>query len=189
MSFKAKEPKVFSSKQLHAMTRDELNTVAVAAGHMPADETDSQDLIAQIMVAQNVMLEKWELNQAAKQAARPVEKAANPVPPVIKKDAASKPDPDPEPRVWFKVSPGEGKMGKAPVFCSINGESCLVKRGEWVKLKKKFLNVLQHAVVTEVEQDLSGEKTLRDVPRFNYQFRSLEEGHPVDTSIATRAGF
>lgn len=96
---------------------------------------------------------------------------------------------DTDERVWFKVSAGEGKLGKAPLFAALNGESILVHRGKWVKLKKKFLNVLNDAIVTEVEQDREGEKTLRDVPRFNFQTRTLAEGHPVDTKQTSRSSF
>lgn len=94
-----------------------------------------------------------------------------------------------EERVWFKVASGEGKMGKSPMFASLNGESILVKRGEWVQLKKKFLGMLQDAVVTEVDQDREGEKTLRDVPRFNYQVRSLSEGKPKESQAQSRSSF
>lgn len=80
-------------------------------------------------------------------------------------------------RIWFKVMAGSQPHEKDDVFAALNGETMLVKRNHWVKMKTKFLPVFEDAVQTEVyiEDD---EPKLRHVPRFNYMTRTLTEGIP-----------
>lgn len=86
--------------------------------------------------------------------------------------------------VWFRVSAGTSKSEKAPVFAALNGESVLIHRNTWVKLKKKFLPCFEDAVITLVEVGKDGEKELRHAPRFNVSVRSIEEGIPQERSGA-----
>lgn len=36
------------------------------------------------------------------------------------------------------------------IFCSVNGETCVIKRGILVKIKRKFYEVLMHAQAQQV---------------------------------------
>ncbi len=198
MPFQPKPPKMYSKEKLQHLSRDELNTISLSMNHIPAEQTTNADLIMQIMEAQKTVMANYQAGRDEKAAAKQAvsendapeqkeQKTGHSLDRTIPGPEDTEPDQDE--RIWFKVAAGEGKLGKAPLFAALNGESILVQRGRWVKLKKKFLNVLQHAIVTEVEQDKDGEKTLRDVPRFNYQTRSLEEGQPVETDSQSRSSF
>ena len=80
-------------------------------------------------------------------------------------------------RVWFRVMAGSQEHEKNDVFAALNGEAILIKRNHWVKLKSKFLKIFEDAVQTEVYLE-DDEAKIRNVPRFNYMTRSLEEGLP-----------
>lgn len=45
------------------------------------------------------------------------------------------------------------------IFCSVNGENCVIKRGVQVEIKRKFYEVLMHAQ----EQQLAAYKTMANI--------------------------
>ena len=45
----------------------------------------------------------------------------------------------------------DGGKYKDDVFVSINGESCLIKRGVPVKIKKKFANLINESMMAEAK--------------------------------------
>lgn len=51
--------------------------------------------------------------------------------------AAKSTQPDPENRTWIKIANDEHDTND--VFLSVNGDSCLVKRERWAKVKNKFI--------------------------------------------------
>lgn len=83
-------------------------------------------------------------------------------------------------RCWFKVSAGQKADEKGPVFAAINGESILIHRNTWVQLKTKFLPIFTDAITSEVVILDDAKSVVRDVPRFNYEIRSLSDGKPKD---------
>lgn len=79
--------------------------------------------------------------------------------------------PDPEELVAIKLFKDNDKY-KDDVFVGVNGEGCLIKRGEKVMIKRKFAEVLEHSA----EQD---EKTAALIAQRTEEFdgirRVLEE--------------
>ena len=87
-------------------------------------------------------------------------------------------------RCWFKVMAGSRPDEKGPVFAAVNGESILVQRNAWVQLPEKFLTVFKDAISSEVIIADDGKSSrVRDVPRFNFDVRSLSEGKPKDSNL------
>lgn len=86
-------------------------------------------------------------------------------------------------RCWFRVAAGSRADEKGPVFAAINGESVLVHRNTWVELPLKFLPVFKDALSSEVVVMDDGKSIVRDVPRFNYEVRSLSEGKPKEQKL------
>ena len=188
--FEVKKPKTYSLEKLEKMKRDELNTISVGLGLIPDDLTGEEDLINQIMAAQLVELREYEkrvVESREKTEKRKAEKVAKAegLPSI---DVAEDPDSD---RIWVNIAGGSGPLDKGPVFLSINGDSVLVKRGHWVKLKKKFLPIIRDALTTQVELDMDNEdkSVLRNVPRLNIAVRSLEEGIPQQASSQLSQAF
>lgn len=56
------------------------------------------------------------------------------------------------------------------VYVAVNGENCIIKRGEWVKVKRKFALVLQQSEI----QDL---KTAEMLEAEQNRFLSAEKAH------------
>lgn len=52
---------------------------------------------------------------------------------------------------------------KDDVFVSVNGENCVIKRGERVKVKRKFAEVLDHSDMQDYETSLLIEKKSSEV--------------------------
>lgn len=90
-------------------------------------------------------------------------------------------------RCWFRVAAGQRADEKGPVFAAINGESILIHRNTWVQLPMKFLAVFKDALTSEVVIMDDANSMVRDVPRFNYEIRSLSEGKPKEQKLP--AGF
>ena len=87
-------------------------------------------------------------------------------------------------RCWFKVMAGSRPDEKGPVFAAINGQSVLIKRNHWVQLPTSYLPVFEDALSSEVVVSEDGKSSVvRDVPRFNYEVRSLAEGKPKETLL------
>lgn len=186
---KKKTITVFSRERLSGMTREEMTTAALRWGLVPHESISDEDLINEILTQQAARLQELEASDK--------ERIANPqVVEKAKAQAVSRPKEKPkleqngvtkilEPendRCWIRIASGGSDLEKADVFLAINGESVLIKRGHWVKLRKKFLPVLRDAIVTQVEITDNEEKLLRHVPRFNISVRSLADGKPDESN-------
>ena len=194
--FEIKKPKVFNPTELKKMSRPELNSVAMLFSLMPPDDMDDDEIITQIQQRQREEVRKYNDRVAAgekKAAERKKKKEVADDQPEPEPDPEPEPEPESEPpvddRVWFRVAAGSSALEQADVFASLNGESILIKRGHWIKLKKKFLPVFRDAIITMVEITKEGDKVARDVPRFNYSVRSLEEGMPPEPSALSVRAF
>lgn len=86
-------------------------------------------------------------------------------------------------RCWFRVAAGQRADEKGSVFAAINGESILIHRNTWVQLPMKFLPVFRDALTSEVVIMDDARSMVRDVPRFNYEIRSLSEGKPKESQL------
>lgn len=87
-------------------------------------------------------------------------------------------------RCWFRVMSGSRPDEKGPVFAAINGESVLIKRNHWVELPTRLLPVFEDAVSSEVIIDSDGKNSVvRDVPRFNYEVRTVSQGKPKENQV------
>lgn len=51
--------------------------------------------------------------------------------------------------VSVKLFKDNGKY-KEPVYVAVNGQNCVIKRGEWVKIKRKFALVLDQSEVQDL---------------------------------------
>ena len=40
---------------------------------------------------------------------------------------------------------------KDPVYVAVNGQNCVIKRGEWVKIKRKFALVLDQSEIQDMQ--------------------------------------
>ena len=56
------------------------------------------------------------------------------------------------------------------VYVAVNGHNCLIKRGEWVKIKRKFALVLDQSEI----QDM---KTAEMLEAEQSRFKAAEEAH------------
>jgi len=187
---KQKHLTVYSRDKLQKMPREQLNTAALQWGLVPHDNLADEDLVDEIITQQAARLQEMDQDDKG-HVSNPeaIEKAqaSSPVASVAK--AVSKPKAVAEPRelpkspaeerVWIRIAAGNTALEKTAVFANLNGDNCLIKRGEWVKVKKKFLGVFNDAIVTTVEIDKDDNKVLRHVPRFNISVRSLEQGVPT----------
>ena len=59
---------------------------------------------------------------------------------------------------------------KDDVYVAVNGHNCVIKRGEWVKVKRKFAMVLDQSEI----QDL---QTAEMLEAEQNRFREAEESH------------
>ena len=59
---------------------------------------------------------------------------------------------------------------KDDVYVAINGKNCVIKRGEWVKIKRKFALVLDQSEI----QDM---KTAEMLEAEQNRFREAEQAH------------
>ena len=59
---------------------------------------------------------------------------------------------------------------KDDVYVAINGQNCVIKRGEWVKIKRKFAMVLDQSEI----QDIKTAEMLEAEPN---RFREAEAAH------------
>ena len=93
-------------------------------------------------------------------------------------------------KVWFKVMPDQRAAGDAPVFISLNGDTCLVHRNKWVPLPKTYLTCFTGAVETAVTTLKDGSTRTSDVPRYNFQTRPLTDiNSPPDGEASHADGF
>lgn len=87
-------------------------------------------------------------------------------------------------RCWFRVMSGSRPDEKGPVFAAVNGDSVLIKRNHWVELPTHFLPVFEDALSSEVIiADDGKSSTVRDVPRFNFEVRSISDGKPRESNL------
>ena len=59
---------------------------------------------------------------------------------------------------------------KDDVYVAVNGQNCLIKRGEWVKIKRKFALVLDQSEIQDI-------KTAEMLEAEQNRFREAEEAH------------
>ena len=59
---------------------------------------------------------------------------------------------------------------KDDVYVAINGQNCLIKRGEWVKIKRKFALVLDQSEIQDIQ-------TAEMLEAEQSRFRAAEEAH------------
>ena len=186
---KAKKYTWYSQERLQKLNRGNLHHAALEWGLAADDSTLDDDLRLQILAQQTSEVKRMTVEEQA--LIRNLDK----VPQDYRKSVSEKAKPEPkaavkpnkevdalEQRVWFRVATGASASEKGDVFAAINGDSIRIRRGEWVKLRRKFLPVFRDAQVTEVEVGKNDEKIVRHVPRFNISLRSLEEGLPTENS-------
>ena len=182
--------KQYTPEDLQGLSRAKLNVVCVNRGINVSDETPDDDVRKMILAQQAQESATKEEATAAPEEEQPV---TQPEPaPVSYPDEGEPENPEPSPppkkaskaagneRVWFRVSAGSAAHEKNDVFASLNGESVLIKRNHWVKLPKKFLAVFEHAIQTEFEMTEDDNLLERQVPRFNIQIRTIEQGLPPE---------
>ena len=59
---------------------------------------------------------------------------------------------------------------KDDVYVAINGKNCVIKRGEWVKIKRKFALVLDHS---EIQDSKAAALMEAEQNRFSSQSRGV----------------
>lgn len=59
---------------------------------------------------------------------------------------------------------------KDDVYVAVNGHNCLIKRGEWVKIKRKFALVLDQSEIQDIQ-------TAEMLEAEQNRFREAEEAH------------
>lgn len=59
---------------------------------------------------------------------------------------------------------------KDDVYVAINGQNCVIKRGEWVKIKRKFAMVLDQSEIQDI-------KTAEMLETEQNRFREAEAAH------------
>jgi len=59
---------------------------------------------------------------------------------------------------------------KDDVYVAVNGQNCLIKRGEWVKIKRKFALVLDQSEIQDIQ-------TAEMLEAEQNRFREAEEAH------------
>ena len=88
----------------------------------------------------------------------------------LKKNAA-KPAKDPGEELVEILLFKDAERYKDDVFVAVNGETCQIKRGVPVKIKRKFAEVLQHSM----EQDAATAQLIeRESGRFRQEARVFE---------------
>ncbi len=79
-----------------------------------------------------------------------------------KKNDAVKEALSPEDLVTY-TAPLDPKSEQQDIIVGVNGELIRIKRGETVKIKRKFLEVLQHAAAQELAAHRTMDKAARSV--------------------------
>lgn len=59
---------------------------------------------------------------------------------------------------------------KDDVYVAVNGHNCVIKRGEWVKIKRKFALVLDQSEIQDI-------RTAEMLEAEQNRFREAEEAH------------
>ena len=59
---------------------------------------------------------------------------------------------------------------KDDVYVAVNGQNCVIKRGEWVKIKRKFALVLDQSEIQDMQ-------TAEMLEAEQNRFRAAEEAH------------
>ncbi len=182
---------VYSRERLEEMSRTALTTAALRWGLTPHESALDEDLVNEILSQQVARLDEMSesdkdrignpeiIEKAREQAVSKPKARKNVSEGTTKTPAGVEPDHD---RCWVRIASGSTQLEKEDVFLAINGDSVLVKRGHWVKLRKKFLPVLKDAIITQVEVTDDDDKVLRHVPRFNVSVRSLADGKPDNSN-------
>lgn len=153
--------KTYTAADLSAMSRSRLNEAAISRGIDVADETPTSDICKMILAQQQATSDKEPAPVSHPEALKSP----------VKND-----------RVWFKLMAGSQPHEQADQYIAINGENCLLKRNQWMKLKRKFLQVFDNAVQSEFIRKDDDTVEEREIPRFNYQVREIEDGVPPERS-------
>ncbi len=73
-------------------------------------------------------------------------------------------------KVRIIISEQEGDENQGDVVLGLNGKFYQIKRGFPVEIPKDLLEVLNHAIITKMSQNMETQEiTYKDVPRFAYQ--------------------
>ncbi len=180
----SQKKKQYSVDALEFMTRQKLNAICANRGISVSDETPDED-VRRIILAQQA--QEATAEEPVKEPKTQPAPAGMSAPDEDKPGHSekSKAPPKKSERVWFKVMAGSQSHEKQDVFASLNGESVLIKRNHWVKLPRKFLSVFDCAIQTQMERmgDEKEDRFIeRQVPRFNVQIRTIEQGIPPEKS-------
>lgn len=87
------------------------------------------------------------------------------------KDQQMQPTDDLEELVSVKLFKDNARYSD-DVYVAVNGKNCIIKRGEWVKIKRKFALVLDQSEI----QDM---KTAEMMEAEQNRFRAAESAHAV----------
>lgn len=175
--------KQYTAQELSVLSRPKLNVICTNRGIEVAEETPDADICRMILAqqAQEASPEAEEKSPETAPEPAPVSYPGEGRPENPEASAAPVKDRKNE-RVWFKIAMGSQKSERNDVFASLNGESVLIKRNHWVKLPRKFLAVFENAIHTQMERQENDEIIERQVPRFNVQIRTIEQGIPPEKS-------
>ncbi len=152
--------KQYTKEALSGYNRTILNTMALRVGIDVSDSLSDDELRRLIFNASS--------SENPEPKAEPVSQA---------KVAKAQND-----RVWFKLMAGSQPHEQASQYIAINGENCYLKRNHWMKIKRKFLQCFENAVQSEFVRKNDDEVEERQIPRFNYQIREIEDGVPPERS-------
>lgn len=167
--------KNYTADELAKMSRSRLNEAAFSRGIDVADETPTSDICKMILAHQQA---------SPKQYARTVETESEPASEPAQSLAQTSSKLPKGDRVWFKLMAGSQPHEQADQYIALNGDNALVKRNQWMKLKRKHLKVLEEAIQSEFIRKDDKDDTLeeRHIPRFNFQVREIEDGVPPERS-------
>jgi len=122
------------------------------------------------------------VNEPAASEAAPAPIVAAAAAPVVAPVVTQAPDTTPAPApaaqgdpmnamVEILIERTEGRDGERPVFVSVNGVGQLIPRGEPVKVKMKYVKVLENAVAERFSQDEKGD--MKSYKAMQYPFRII----------------
>lgn len=132
-------PMRYSTEDLQKMTKADLASILMNDfGKVPADSAKKDDLVEMVLEAQGADNKPDNLLDGNESAA-----------PVVNNDEPQRKQGarDPEGRTWIKIHNDEHDTND--VFLCHNGDTCVIKREHWVKVKNKFImGPLNDAVMT-----------------------------------------
>lgn len=181
---------MYTESKLKTMSNDDLSTILMNEfGIVPDDDDKKADLVAKILEAQEVDStedgEGIQANNDAGQGDTPDPDAGDDTegesPAVSMSDAerAKKEIEMLNGRCWIMIANSNEPGGDKDVFISVNDNPISIKRNKWVKVKKMHVMALDDATQTVYEKSsVNGKEATveREVPRYNIQVRTLEQG-------------